>query len=96
MNEHEDLIARFRGEQRISSMMKYSLDILNDIREQQSIQVNKLGESLLDIESFLNERYDIDIDIAHLTKHAEFLDEFQFAIIRKKILDYGGVLRREL
>lgn len=96
MEEHKDLIARFRGEQRISSMMKYSLDVLSDIRDQQSIQIDKLGESLIDMESFLNEKYGIEIDLAHLAKHAEFLDESQFNLLRKKILDCGGTLRREL
>ena len=94
--EDKELIARFRAESRISALMKYCLDIVNDIRAQQCAQIEKLGESLAEYEDFVEEKSGVELDLAHLAKHAEFFDEVQFESARNRILDYAKNLRRDL
>ena len=96
MEEIQEQVLRFRAEKRISRMTAFGLTVLNELKLEQDNQLAKLGESLLEIEEFLNQRYKIDIDLGHLAKHGEFLDDAKMKAIRKRFLDYGGELQREL
>lgn len=89
-------ITRFRGERRIAEMMKFSLDILGEIYLLQGRQTAKLGESMIEMEEFLKAKYDIDVDLGHLVKHAELLDEETLKLLRKRLFTHGETLRREL
>lgn len=96
MEEIQGQVLRFRAEKRISRMMAFGLGVLNELKVEQENQLTKLGDSLLEIEEFLSEKYSIDIDLGHLAKHGEFLDDAKMKAIRKRFLDYGGELQREL
>lgn len=96
MEEIQEQVLRFRAEKRISRMTAFGLTIINELKIEQENQLWKLGESLLEIEEFLNQKHKIDIDLAHLAKHGVFLDEAKMKAIRKRFLDYGGELQREL
>ena len=96
MDEVKEEVLRFRAERRITEMVKYCLGILEDARVQQEIQVEKLGESLSDYELFVFEKSGVDVELAHLAKHAESLGDTQYQVYRKKLLDYGGEMRRGL
>lgn len=96
MEDVKEEVLRFRAERRITEMVKYCLGILEDARVQQEIQVEKLGESLAEHEMFVFEKSGVDVELAHLVKHAESLGDTQYQIYRKRILDYGGELRRGL
>lgn len=89
-------VLRFRAEQRITRMMKFALDSLEEVYALQQNSLNKLGESLADIEESVFSETGKNIDLAHLAKHGEFLDETLLKLYRKKLLDYAGELRREL
>lgn len=96
MNDIEQDVQRFRAEKRIDNMMVFGLNVLREIKDAQDSQMEKLSDSLEEIEAFLLEKHGIQIDLAHLAKHAEYLDETQAKSIRKRFLDYGGMMRREL
>ena len=96
MEEIQGQVLRFRAEQRISRMMKFALDSLEEVYALQQNALNKLGESLADIEESVYQETGKEIDLAHLAKHGEFLDETLLKLYRKKLLDYGGEMRREL
>jgi hypothetical protein len=96
MEEIQGQVLRFRAEQRISRMMKFALDSLEEIYALQQNSLSKLGESLADIEESVYSETGKEIDLAHLAKHGEFLDETLLKLYRKKLLDYGGEMRREL
>ena len=96
MEDVKEEVLRFRAERRITEMVKYCLSILEDARVQQEIQVEKLGESLSDYELFVFEKSGVDVELAHLAKHAESLGDVQYNLYRKKLLNYGGEMRRGL
>ncbi len=95
MDEIKELVQRFRAEKRIDSMMIFGLEIMKESREAQENQISKLGESLVEMEEALASK-GITVELAHLAKHAEFFDEFQHKAMRKRFLDQGGSLRRDL
>jgi len=96
VEELQEQVLRFRAEKRISRMAAFGITAVTELRLEQENQIAKLGDSLLDIEEFLKEKHGIEIDLAHLAKHAEFLDDAKLKAIRKRFLDYNGELQREL
>jgi len=94
--EFKDDVARFRAESRITALMKNALDQIGEIYLQGQNQIEKLGNSLCEMEEFLFEKYGIEIDLAHLAKHAEFLDDNTHDLYRKRIFDYCANLKKEL
>lgn len=89
-------IFRFQAIRRLVTCMKYNIGILEEIRSEHDCALDKVTESLADIEFFLKDKYNIDVELQHLIKHMEFLDEERFNYWRKKILDQGNALKREL
>ncbi len=86
----------FRAKRAIVSLHKFCLDLLADLCKEHDDRINKCGDSLLDMEEFIQTSHGIDVDIAHLTKHFSFFDEERLKLIRKKILNHSEALQREL
>lgn len=66
----------------ITNLYKSFLETVEDLSEEHKIQFKKLKDAIPEEENLLNQ--------------AEYLDEAQLNHIRKKILDSGNDLRREL
>lgn len=86
----------FNAKRRIIMMFKFALDKIQDIKVEHDVAQNKLRASLEEIEFFLSDKYNIDIELQHLAKHVDYLDEQRLADYRKEILDYGNNLKREM
>ncbi len=86
----------FAGVRKIVLVFKHDLDVISEIKKEHDISLSKLYNSLEDIEVFLKDRHGIEIELTHLTNHAEFLDDEKMSIIRKRVLDYGNTLKREM
>lgn len=57
--------------------------------------MERLLESLSDMEQYCKER-GVDIELCHLANHANFFDEKRADFYRKKVLDWGNNLKREI
>lgn len=86
----------FNSIRRIISMFKYCLDKMQDIKYEHDTAVSKLTSSLSEIELFLKDKYNISIELRHLAKHADYLDDERMSKYRKEILDFGNNLKREM
>jgi len=86
----------FRARRSLIALQKFILEILTDLRQEHDRQIERVGESLIEMEQFLEEKKNIEIELTHLTKHFEFFGENQYNSARKKILDYAGDLTRSL
>lgn len=89
-------VNKFQALRRLVSCFKNGLSVLEEIRDEHDSCIEKLLESFVDIELFIKEKYSVDVDLQHLIKHAEFFDEERFQYWRKKILDHGNSLKREI
>lgn len=85
----------FRQSRRLVSMFKYALEIMQDIKTEHDEMVEKLGESLADMEDFI-EKQGVKVELCHLTNYSNFLTEEKMNFFRKKILDRGNNLKREI
>ncbi len=86
---------KFRQRRRITSFWNFMLGFLEDIKFDHDSMVERLGQSLGDMEVFAEEK-GIPIELCHLANNANFIDELRFKAWRKKILDRGNDLIREL
>lgn len=91
-----DKIEVFRATRSFVTLHKFILEILKEMKLEHDSNIEKVGESLIEMEMFISEKYGIDIDLAHLGKHFEFLTESKFAFLRNKVLDFSNDLIRSL
>lgn len=95
MDDDRDIYV-YGGIRRIVLAFKHNLEILAEIKREHDTSLEKLSQSLCDYEIFLKDKYGIDVELNHLLNHADYLDEQKIAIYRKRILDYGNTLKREM
>ena len=86
---------KFRQRRRIISLWNFALSLISDIQQDHDAMVEKLGQSLGDLEDFAADK-GIELELCHLANYANFLDENKMKSLRKKILDHGNDLIREL
>jgi hypothetical protein len=86
----------FNGTRRIKLLFKFCLDMLTEIKKEHDTNLEKLVNSLSDFEDFLLDKEKIKIELAHLANHSDYLDDSKMAILRKRVLDYGNALIREM
>ncbi len=89
-------ILAFASIRKIILTFKHDLNVLSEIKREHDASLNKLHASLEDFEVFLREKHGVDIELTHLVNHAEFLDDDRMAMIRKRILDFGNTMKREM
>ncbi len=87
---------KFRDIRRLTSMFKFALDQIQDIRTEHDTARDTLFNSLLDLEKWLEEKHGVQIELCHLINGADFLTDERVKFYRKKILDHGGELKREI
>lgn len=86
---------RFRQVRRAVSIWKCALEQLQDIKTEHDNAIERLFSSLEDIEEHLKEK-GIDIELCHLVNYTGFLDDKRMDFYRKKILDHGNNVKREI
>lgn len=86
----------FRAVRSLMALSKLTLEVVSEIRAAHDENLDKIGESLIEMEDFLKDKYNIDIELCHLAKHSEYLSEERYNKIRKVILDRANELKRDL
>lgn len=86
---------KFRQLRRITSMWKCALEQISDVKAEHDAMVERLHNSLSDMEEFLREK-GVEVELCHLVNYADFLDDKRVSHYRKKILDWGNSLKREV
>ena len=86
---------RFRQRRRITSFWNFMLVFLDEIKFDHDAMVERLGQSLGDLEVFLEDNK-TPLELCHLTNNANFIDDLRLRAWRKRIIDRGNDLIREL
>lgn len=86
----------FGAIRRVKLLFKFMLEMLAEIKTEHEISVKKLDCTLQDIEKFIKEKHGVDVPLRQLVRHSDFLDEDKSKLYRKRILDYGNALVREI
>lgn len=76
-------------------MWKCSLEQIQDIKTEHDNALERLVNALGDMEDHLRDR-GVAVELGHLAHFADFFDDKRAEFYRKKILDHGNSLKREV
>lgn len=87
---------QFTAVRAVKLLLKLSLEILDELKIENDLKINELKISLEDLEAFLKREYSISVHLAPYVKYTNPLNEDKKRQLRKRILDTGNSLIREI
>lgn len=92
----KEQIKSFVARRALIVFSKHMLKMLEDLRAEHDTRFEEAGQSLVDMEEFLSEKHNVQINLIHLANHMQFFDDDRFQRMRKSILDISNNLQREI
>jgi hypothetical protein len=87
---------RFTAERAVKLLFKLFLEILDEQKVQNEDNQKNLEITFLELEEFLKKEHGISINLISYLKYSNNLDDNRIKQLRKRILDYGNSLLREI
>jgi hypothetical protein len=87
---------RFTAERAVKLLFKLFLEILDEQKVQNEDNQKNLEITFLELEEFLKKEHGISINLISYLKYSNNLDDNKIKQLRKRILDYGNSLLREI
>jgi hypothetical protein len=87
---------RFTAERAVKLLFKLFLEILDEQKIENEENQKNLEKTFLELEVFLKKEHGISINLISYLKYSNNLDDNKIKQLRKRILDYGNSLLREI
>jgi len=87
---------QFTAERAVKLLFKQFLEILEELRIENKDNCNNLEKTFLELEEFLKKEHNISINLLSYLKYSNHLDDAKIKQLRKRILDQGNSLLREI
>jgi hypothetical protein len=87
---------RFTAERAVKLLFKLFLEILDEQKVESEENQKNLEKTFLELEDFLKKEHGISINLISYLKYSNNLDDNKIKQLRKRILDYGNSLLREI
>lgn len=87
---------QFTAVRAVKLLFKSFLEILDELRVENDSKIEELKRTFSDLELFLKKEHGVSISLTSYVKYTNVLDEPKMKQIRKRILDYGNSLLREI
>jgi hypothetical protein len=87
---------RFTAERAVKLLFKLFLEILDEQKVETEENQKNLEKTFLELENFLKKEHGISINLISYLKYSNNLDDNKIKQLRKRILDYGNALLREI
>jgi hypothetical protein len=87
---------RFTAERAVKLLFKLFLEILDEQKVEKEENQKNLENTFLELEEFLKKEHGISINLISYLKYSNNLDDNKIKQLRKRILDYGNSLLREI
>jgi hypothetical protein len=87
---------RFTAERAVKLLFKLFLEVLNELKIENEENQKNLEKTFLELEDFLKKEHGISINLISYLKYSNNLDDNKIKQLRKRILDYGNSLLREI
>ena len=87
---------RFTAERAVKLLFKLFLEILDEQKVENEENQKNLENTFLELEEFLKKEHGISINLISYLKYSNNLDYNKIKQLRKRILDYGNSLLREI
>lgn len=87
---------QFTAVRAVKLLFRLFLEILDELKVENDAKIENLNKTLEDLENFIKKEHQISINLTSHVKHTNILDESKMKQLRKRILDYGNSLLREI
>jgi ABC-type phosphate/phosphonate transport system substrate-binding protein len=87
---------RFTAERAVKLLFKLFLEILDEQKVENEENQKNLEKTFLELEDFLKKEHGISVNLISYLKYSNNLDDNKIKQLRKRILDYGNSLLREI
>lgn len=87
---------RFTAERAVKLLFKLFLEVLNELKVENEENQENLKKTFLELEDFLKKEHGISVNLISYLKYSNNLDDNKIKQLRKRILDYGNSLLREI
>jgi ABC-type phosphate/phosphonate transport system substrate-binding protein len=87
---------RFTAERAVKLLFKLFLEVLNELKVENEENQKNLEKTFLELEDFLKKEHGISVNLISYLKYSNNLDDNKIKQLRKRILDYGNSLLREI
>ncbi len=87
---------RFKAERAVKLLFKLFLEILDEQKVENEENQKNLEKTFLELEDFLKKEHGISVNLISYLKYSNNLDDNKIKQLRKRILDYGNSLLREI
>jgi hypothetical protein len=87
---------QFTAERAVKLLFKLFLEILDEEKVENEDNQKNLEKTFLELEDFLKKEHGISVNLISYLKYSNNLDDNKIKQLRKRILDYGNSLLREI
>ena len=87
---------RFTAERAVKLLFKLFLEILDEQKVESEENQKNLEKTFLELEDFFKKEHGISVNLISYLKYSNNLDDNKIKQLRKRILDYGNSLLREI
>jgi hypothetical protein len=87
---------QFTAERAVKLLFKLFLEILDEEKVENEENQKNLEKTFLELEDFLKKEHGISVNLISYLKYSNNLDDNKIKQLRKRILDYGNSLLREI
>lgn len=87
---------KFTAIRAVKLLFRQFLEIFDELKVDSENNARNLKETFVDIELFLKKEHGVSISLTPFLKHYNAIDDNKSKQIRKRILDYGNHLIREI
>ncbi len=88
--------AHFSGVRAAKLLFKQTLEIVDEIRVENDVKIAELKKTLEGLEKFIKKEHNISVSLVRFADYTNVLTEAKVAAIRKRVLDTGNALIREI
>lgn len=87
---------QFTAVRAVKLLFKLFLEIFDELKVENDVKIKNLTQTLGELEVFLKKEHGISVSLESYVKYTNLLDENKQKQIRKRVLDYGNALLREI
>jgi hypothetical protein len=87
---------QFTAVRAVKLLFKLFLEILDEEKVENEENQKNLEKTFLELEDFLKKEHGISVNLISYLKYSNNLDDNKIKQLRKRILDYGNSLLREI
>jgi hypothetical protein len=87
---------QFTAIRAVKLLFKQFLEILDELKVENNSKIEDLQTTLVELEGFLKKEHGISVSLTSYIKYTNIFDENKMKLLRKRILDSGNALIREI